>query len=195
MESNNTSTIESSERYTTIGFSKVLLLFGPATRMAAIYHIKERIHIIAGVIRTPEMASVHREVHKDNDSVRHPGLFKMCSFPLDNVMQQTKLLCMYKYVTHLYSTLCNEVSTCRKVDTFFLEGIPAGEVHQYSSSDDILMDKGTEGFCLCILIATETDKAFRGPISLSGVMDTCKFLYHMSAGDTCLLFGMSFSLP
>lgn len=185
--------IETTERYTIKCFTNVLLEFGRVIRTAALLRIKKHIKIIAGIIRTPEMAFVHKEmafIHEELQLDADRTKFKMCSFPLDNAPRHRKLRCMQYYVSRLYAStlLC---VTCRKVDVFFLDEILVGKVHQYSSTGDILPDKGSWGFFLCILIATEEDEAFSGSLSLSGATDTCKFVYHMSAGDTCLLFGMS----
>ena len=194
---NNTRILDSTENYTRKRFTDVLILFGQALRKAALLHIDKHIIIVAGVIRPKEMASVHKELLPscDDGIAKHRVVGKMCSFFLDHVTQHKKLLRIYQHTSYLYSDLHSEEIHCRKADTFFLEDFPAGKVHHYSCGVDNPPDQGNCGLFLCILIATGIDKAFSGSLALAGgVPFTSKFVYKMSAGDTCLLFGM-YCLP
>lgn len=194
---NNTRILDSTENYTRKRFTEVLILFGQALRKAALLHINKHIIIVAGVIRPKEMASVHRELLSscDDGIAKHKVVAKMSCFFLDHVTQHKKLLRMYQHTSYLYSDLHSEKIHCRKADTFFLEEFRAGKVHHYSCGGDNPPGQGNGGFCLCILIATGLDKAFSGSLALAGgVPSKSKFVYKMSAGDTCLLFGM-YCLP
>jgi hypothetical protein len=191
---NTTCVHEVSEMYTSKHFTEVLILFGQAVRKAALLHINKHIDIVAGVMRSKEMASAHKELMAsccDDCNARHTVAAKMCSFFLDPVTQHQKLLGMYQRASYLYSTLRSGKIHCSQADTFFLEDVPLGQVHHYSCGGDNPPDQGSGDLCLCILIATGLDKAFSGSLTLAiSVTATSKLVYRMSAGDTCLLFGM-----
>ena len=182
------------EKYSSKHFTEVLILFGQAVRKAALLHINNCIDIVAGVMRSKEMASVHKELMASCDAgnARHTVEANMCSFFLDPVTQHQKLLRMYQKASYLYSTLRSGKIHCSKADTFFLEELPHGQVHHYSCGGDTPLDQGSGDLCLCVLIATGLDHAFSGSLTVarSVTAATSKLVYRMSAGDTCLLFGM-----
>ena len=184
------------ETYTSKHFIDVFILFGQATRKVALLYIKKHLDIVAGVMRSKEMTYLHNELMAscDHDSLQAVEA-KMCSFFLDPVTQHQQLLRMYKHASYLYSTLRSGKVHCSKADTFFLEKSTLGKVHHYSCAGyNSLLDQGSGGLCLCILIATGLNTAFSGSLTLKGGTSKSKFVYKMSAGDTCLLYGMYFLL-
>lgn len=183
------------ENYAIHHFNQRTVMLGPASRNVYLFIIGGQIEIISHLIRTPEMALIHKELHSVADSRKKPGLFEMCSFPLKNLMMQTELMFLQKCLSKLYTRIacCNREFFCSSVDTFFLDELPASETHHYTSSDrDNVQGEGVVGFCLCVLIATKADNEVRCPLSLTGQSDTSTIEYHMSAGDTCLIYGKSF---
>ena len=185
------------ENYAIRHFNQRTVMLGPASRNVYLFIIGGQIEIISHLIRTPEMALIHKELHSLADCRKKPGLFEMCSFPLKNLMLQTELRFLHKCLSKLYTHIacCNREFICSSVDTFFLDELPASETHHYTSSDrDNLQDEGLVEFCLCILIAAKSDNEVRCPLSLTGQSDTSTgtIEYHMSAGDTCLIYGKSF---
>lgn len=185
---------ESVENYFIEHFNERTVMLGPASRNVSLLYIQGQIEIIAHLIRTTEMARLHDELHSATDSINTPGVFEMCSFPLEQLAQQTELLRMYTRLSDLYKRIvcCNVGFMCSFVDTFFLEELPPGETHHYTSScQESLSDNGTGGFCLCILIAEQEDKKFSRSLSIAGETSTSTTYYHMSAGDTCILPGKS----
>ena len=191
---NNTKILECTEIYTSKNFNDVVFLFGQALRKGAFLHIKKHIIIIAGVLQSQEMASVHKEIlpsYQDGGSPKHSVEAKMNSFFLDDVSEYKKLLCLYRHTSSLYSTLPSEKMRCIKADTFFLDDFANGVAHHYSWGENNAQREVPGGFCLCILIATRLDKAFSGSLTLAGgETGRSKFVYKMSAGASCLVFGM-----
>jgi hypothetical protein len=190
---------ESAKNYFIEQFNDGTVQFGPAWRDVSLLYIQGQIDIIAHLIRTTEMARLHKELYSAADSKNTPGVFEICSFPLDKLAQQTEMLRMYLCLSALYKRIvyCNVDYVCSFVDTFFLEELPPGETHHYTSRcEESLSDNGTIGFCLCILIAEQEDKKFSHSLCITGETGTSTTYYHMSAGDTCILPGKSlFSSP
>ena len=193
--------LDVTENYTCKRFTKTVILYGKAVREVAVLHIDKLIKIVAGVLRSKEMASVHNELLASfcNDGIdMHQAGAKMHSLFLDHVTQHRKLLRIYQNTSYLYhSTLWSQKVHCRKADIFFLEEFPVGQVQHHSCGGDNPLSQLPGGLCLCILIATELDKTFTSSLTLTGgESTTSRVVYKMSAGDTCLLFGMVlFCLP
>ena len=110
------------------------------------------------------------------------------TLPIDKVMPQRTLLCTFQNVSKLYSRVSGWHG-CSEVDTVFLAKIPAGKAYHYSN-------KYQKGFCLCMFVAPKTDTTCTdSPLSLVRDTEHHKLVYHMSAGDTCIITGMWYERP
>ena len=72
----HTQRIVTVENYAIHHFNQRTVMLGPASRNVYLFIIGGQIEIISHLIRTPEMALIHKELHSLVDCRKKPGLFE-----------------------------------------------------------------------------------------------------------------------